>query len=99
MNLGDRIAYFRTEKKLSVNKLANKSGISQSYLRDIELNVKHPTVETLTYICDALDISLLDFFNDSTMQKLDEDPLFKMIYKLNHEQRKLLLDFINSIVE
>lgn len=36
MNIGERIAYFRSSKGLTVNKLANLSGISQSYLRDIE---------------------------------------------------------------
>lgn len=37
------------------------AGISQSYLRDVELGNKNPTVEVLSYLCDALGISLLDF--------------------------------------
>ncbi len=61
MNVGKRITFFRTAKGYSVNKLATLSGISQSYLRDIELGNKNPTVEILSYICDALCITLQDF--------------------------------------
>lgn len=62
MDIGTRISYFRNAKQYSVNRLATLAGISQSYLRDVELGKKNPTVEVLSYICDALDLSLRDFF-------------------------------------
>ena len=64
MDVGKRIAYFRTAKHYTVNKLATLAGISQSYLRDIKLGKKNPTVEVLSYICEALEISLRDFFDE-----------------------------------
>ena len=54
MNVGERIKALREAKNLTVNKLANMAGISQSLLRDIELGNKKITVETLSYFCDAL---------------------------------------------
>ena len=60
-DVSERIKYFRTKKGLTVNALANRAGISQSYLRDIELGNKKPTVEYLEYICEALNISLVTF--------------------------------------
>ena len=98
MEIGARITYFRTAKHYTVNKLATKAGISQSYLRDVELGNKNPTVEVLSYICDALDITLLDFFNDETQQFLCNDPLIAKIYALNPEQKKKLLEFLNSMI-
>lgn len=65
MDIGTRISYFRNAKQYSVNRLATLAGISQSYLRDVELGKKNPTVEVLSYICDALDLSLRDFFDDT----------------------------------
>lgn len=62
MNVGLRIKELREKKGLTVNRLANMAGISQSYLRDVELGNKNPTVETLSYFCDALSVSLKDFF-------------------------------------
>lgn len=92
MNVGKRIVEFREEKGISTNKLANLAGISQSYLRDIELGKKQPTVEYLGYICDALGITLKIFFDNE-----NEQPLERAIAKLSDEQQEKLLAFINSI--
>ena len=64
MDIGKRITYFRTQKDYSTNKLAYMAGISQSYLRDVELGNKNPTVAFLTLVCDALDITLSTFFKE-----------------------------------
>lgn len=98
MNVGERIRYFRTLKGYTTNKLANLSGISQSYLRDVELGNKNPTIETLSYVCDALNISMQDFFNENTQNTIQSDPLIEKIYQLSKEQRDALLVFLNSIM-
>ena len=67
MKIGNRIAYFRTAKGYSVNKLATLSGISQSYLRDVELDNKNPTVEILSIVCNTLGVSLKEFFDDDSV--------------------------------
>lgn len=97
MDIGKRITFFRTGKNYTVNKLATLSGISQSYLRDVELGKKNPTVEVLSYLCDALGITLLDFFNDKAMDSMLSDPLLGQIYQLTPEQREALLHFLNTI--
>ena len=99
METGQRITYFRKQKNYSVNKLANLAGISQSYLRDIELGHKNPTVELLSYICDALNLSLKEFFDDDLPNQIKHDPLIGKIYKLNPKQKKALEQFIDTIIE
>ena len=95
MNVGQRIKHFRIAKDYSVNKLANIAGISQSYLREIELGNKNPTVEVLSLICDALDITLCEFFDDT--KDFDEDPLFERIYRLSPKQREALTAFLDAM--
>lgn len=97
MNVGKRITFFRTAKNYSVNKLATLSGISQSYLRDIELGNKNPTIEILSYICDALTISLREFFDEQTDNQFCDDPLIAKIYHLTPKQREALLAFLDSM--
>ena len=75
------------------------AGLSQSYLRDIELGKKNPTVETLSYICDSLEISLKDFFNEETQEALTDDPLIKKICQLNKKQRSTLAAFLDAMKE
>lgn len=99
MTIGQRITYYRTLKNYSVNKLANLAGISQSYLRDIELGNKNPTVETLSYICDALDLSLKDFFDDATASSISSSSLLQQIYKLSPKQQETLIAFIEAMTQ
>lgn len=97
MDVGKRISFFRKQKGMTVNKLANKAGISQSYLRSIELEEKNPTVEFLTYICDALNISLKDFFDDNIVEEMKDDPLLQELHQLTPQQREALLNFLHSM--
>lgn len=94
-NVGARLIYFRQLKGITTNKLANLAGISQSHLQKIELGESNPTVETLFYFCDALGITLADFFNetDSGINPL----LVSAAKKLSCEQQIKLAEFINEI--
>lgn len=94
--VGDRLRFFREHKQISTNKLANLAGISQSYVRDIEMGNKNPTIEIIFQLCRTLDISLKDFFDDDS-NLLSEDPLIARIYRLNPAQREALLTFLNTI--
>ena len=93
MNVGKRIKELRIKKGITVNKLANVSGISQSYLRDIELGNKQPTVEYLSYICDGLGISLATFFTDTESKKIVD-----LINKLTDNQKNAIIALIESII-
>ena len=97
MDISARIKFFRKQKGYTVNRLANIAGISQSYLRSVELGQKNPTVETLSEICWALDISLKDFFDDDTLASLQKDELLREIYRLTPKQRQNLANFLKSL--
>lgn len=95
MEVGKRITQLREKKGISTNKLANLSGISQSYLREIELEKKNPTIEMISYICDALNISLVEFFNEANQNI--EPFLISAISKLSEKEQIKLAEFINTI--
>ena len=97
MDIATRIKFYREQKGYTVNKLANMAGISQSYLRAVELGQKNPTVETLSELCWALGLSLRDFFDDDTLSRLLEDALFEQVYKLTPQQRKALTAFLKTL--
>ena len=97
MDVGKRITWFREKKGMTVNRLANEAGISQSYLREVELGKKKPTVETLSFVCEALGITLKDFFDDGSVSRLETDELGAALFRLTPEQRKRLAEFLNSL--
>lgn len=87
-DVGARIVQLRQKKNITTNKLANMAGVSQSFLRDIELGNKKPTVETLSYICAALGVSLQSFFS------CEEDalqPFLLSALRLLNEQEQMKL--------
>jgi transcriptional regulator with XRE-family HTH domain len=56
--LARNIRRFRQERKLSLGDLARKSGLSKQTLSKIEQGVGNPTVDSLTAIAAALDVTL-----------------------------------------
>ncbi len=97
MDVGYRIKQLREQKNYTINKLANMAGVSQSYLRDVELDNKNPTIAFLTLICEALDISLQDFFSEPSQSGILNDPILQSIYKLSSEQKNALLVFLKAM--
>lgn len=98
MDIGKRITYLRSQKGYTVNKLANKAGISQSYLREIELGNKNPTVEILSYLCEVLELSLSEFFDDgNAVHSFFSDPVVERLYSLPEKQRSALLDLLDAM--
>ena len=97
MDIGVRIKQLREMKGYSINKLANKAGVSQSYLRDIELGSKNPTVAFISLLCEQLEISLKDFFNDIEETPFENEPLVQRIYQMTPLQREKLLSFLNTL--
>ena len=82
-NVANRIDLLRTEQNLSLRDLAIKSGISKSQLSDIILGNKIPNVYTLHLICNALSISLSDFFDfdDAVIKLRGKEAILIKIYR------------------
>ncbi len=93
--VGERIKELRELRKMNCNELANKAGISPTYIYQLERGEKSPTVEYLGYICWALQISLAEFF--SVQDKPSEDEVSDRISSLTFEQQRLLNLFLNSL--
>lgn len=96
MDVGKRIVELREKKQLSTNKLANISGISQSYLRDVESNKKNPTVEMLSYICYGLDVSLEEFFTEA---QRPISPFLSSAIKLLTEEEQVKLSELIFLIK
>ncbi|RHO06509.1 XRE family transcriptional regulator [Clostridium sp. AM22-11AC] len=52
----------RVERKLSIRKLSELSGISKSQINNIENGKQHPTVYTLCCLAEALNVPPYDLF-------------------------------------
>ncbi|MBI1286863.1 MAG: helix-turn-helix domain-containing protein [Flavobacteriales bacterium] len=54
---GLKLKQFRTAKKLSLTELAEKAGLSVSYINEIEKGKKYPKAEKISTLANALDVT------------------------------------------
>jgi transcriptional regulator with XRE-family HTH domain len=60
--LGKRVQFYRKQRQLSQSALAEKAGISVTFLSKIERGIKYPTSETISGIVNGLGVELYDLF-------------------------------------
>ena len=62
------------KKNLSVNRLSNVSGITQSTVNNFVSGRNHSiTLSTLKKLCDGLDITISEFFSDPLFEDLEQE--------------------------
>ncbi|WP_317854632.1 helix-turn-helix transcriptional regulator [Chakrabartyella piscis] len=70
----NRIFELCNERNISINKLANISGVAPSSLKNILYGKsQNPKILTIKMLCDGLDISLADFFGTDDFENLDQE--------------------------
>ena len=93
MDVRKRIIGLREQCGLTQNGLAEKAGVSQSHLRRVELGQADITVGHLQLLCDAMSISIQDFFMDDS----NSDEISVALSRLSPKQKTLLLAFLESL--
>lgn len=72
--ISKRILQLCDEYNITINKLANLAGITQSTLNDVvHGKTKNPTIKTIYYICFGLGIELKDFFDSDLFSHLSDN--------------------------
>lgn len=78
MNIGEavklRISQLCEERNITINKLANISGVTQSTVNNITGGRNNSTtVSTIKKLCDGLEITICDFFDTDTFRNLEQE--------------------------
>lgn len=72
--IAQKILNIIKEKDITVNKLSNICCLTQSTVDSlINGKSKNPKLLTIVRICDGLDITLKDFFDDELFKELDRE--------------------------
>ncbi len=58
-----KIKEIRTEKGLTQKELSKLSGVSESYIGDLERNEKIPSIITICKLAKALEVDIKELFN------------------------------------
>ncbi len=93
-DLGRRIKQQRLLAEMTQEKLAEKAGISLSFLGHIERGTRKASLDTFVKLCNALEVSPNLLLQDSM-----DDGLLGENTQISEPQRKLLREISNRIIE
>ena len=93
MDVGKRIISLREQCGFTQNGLAERAGVSQTHLRRVELGQADITIGHLQLLCDAMSISIEEFFKEES----NSDEIAIAFSKLSPKQKTLLLTFLESL--
>ena len=93
MDISQRLIALREQRGFTQNSLAEWAGVSQTHLRRVELGQADITIGHLQLICDAMGISLQEFFAEES----NSDEMTAALSKLSPKQKMLLITFLESL--
>ena len=93
MDVSKRLIELRELCGYTQNGLAERAGVSQTHLRRVELGQADITVGHLQLLCDAMGITVGDFFRAEEQA----DEMAAALSKLSPKQKTLLLTFLESL--
>ena len=98
---GQHIRYYRREKNLSQEQLAELCGLHPTYIGQLERGEKNASIETVIQLCKGLDITPSVLFENITTAT-DDTPA-KQAYELflssPSDKQELLLDILRKAIQ
>ena len=95
--MGFRLKKARTDQKLTYEELAEKSGVSSRYIKEIENHGNVPSLEKLGQLIRALHISADPFFYPAVQEeKLDYQRLLVYLSQCTEEQITTILAIVEA---
>ena len=100
MDIAERIKTVRKSKGLSVYKLSQIPGVSETHIRDIERGDRNPSFDTLSRLVVPMGMSLSELFNESdevAYLSPEEKELLECFRLLSKDKADGLLTFLKTL--
>lgn len=93
VSIGKRVRFFRNEKGMSQEELAEATGVTQEYIARIETGVKGPSLDMILQIANALGTTANDLLSDNlnTLISDTDKQLHDIFSDCNNDERSILL--------
>ena len=94
-DLGERLRELRQNRAMSQEQVAHIADITPAYLGQVERSTKNITVRTLEKVCNALNITLADFFctakeHDKIIDEISSQIIHQLHNKSKSEKQAVL---------
>lgn len=99
--LGERLRAYRTQRGWSQEELAERADLHTTYIGQLERGEKNATIESISKVAAALNISLSKLFENISLAPSEKDVpsrCYDLIQKQPLRDQKLLLDILDTVV-
>ena len=90
LQLGPRIRSLRQARQVTLRELAERAGVTESFLSQVEREVTSPSIASVQRIARALDLGIAELF-------VDEPPLGRVVRRT--ERRRIVYNGLNAVDE
>lgn len=91
MKVGKKIRLLRISKNMTIQQLADKTGMSIGFISNVERDINSPTISALQNICEALDTNIATFFSMASQSA--------KVFRCNDRQRIEMPEDTKTICE
>jgi transcriptional regulator with XRE-family HTH domain len=95
--IAGRLAKLRTEKGVSARDMSLTIGQANNYITNIENGKSAPSIQGFFYICDYLNISPKDFFDEGSTNPALLNELIEELKPLNTKALEHILGFVREM--
>ena len=93
----ERIKILRKQKGVSARDMSLSIGQNATYINQIEIGRKLPSLQALFYICDYLKITPHQFFEDDNPAPKMLEELIEELKKLDAKTLELITDLVRQL--
>ncbi len=93
----DRLTKLRTEKGVSARDMSLSIGQAPGYINALENRHGFPSMQVFFYICEYLEVSPAEFFNDGSSYPIEYQEIMNNLKKLSPENRKSIETIIKGL--
>ena len=100
MDISKRLKEIRKAKDISVYRLSQLSGVSETHIRDLERGDRNPSLDTIAKIAAAMGLSLPELLNEkdsATYLNAKEQALVECFRQLPDDKADALLAFLKTL--
>lgn len=98
---GDRLRALRLAAGLTQEKLAERAELHTTYIGQVERGEKNLTIESLSRICGALEVSLAQFFapvSDRAAAPTPAEEAYKLLQARPPREQRALLELLRGLL-
>ena len=97
-SFGERLAKLRTLKGVSARDMSLSIGQSANYINKIESNKSFPSMTAFFYICEYLEISQKDFFDESNVVPVKLNELVEDLKRLDDKALSYIVGIVKEML-